>query len=365
MILRPVNSLRELNTTHRLASIFRRGIWTQDFRQNVRSLAHTATLSLSRQVAIKGWMATEETLDPLVPICEEWLTQLCSKKSWNWQDQKLVSLIASCLCITDYDDVHSQFYTEILSRNTDYLERNPAFLCKIENHSVLNATAETQLSHLNKTFSNNIKKAHLFFKRTNSISNFIENQSNINSIAIVGNAPGLLDNNHGELIDDADLVIRFNNVVINDSNKHKTGNKTDVWVINPGYKLSKTENKPANSLWLSSYYPFKRPNTFWQSIDDCAFTEHYFSNHKHWHTLTKQLNAPPSAGLLCVSTLADTTCKLSVYGFSGISGKSEDRQNGQSDTNNHYGDSNKRSSRHNWEAESIVLKQLRDRVIFF
>ena len=97
MILKPLNSLNEFRTALRLASTFQQGNWEQDFRQDIRSLAQTAKFSLSRQIVIKGWMATEETLDPLIPNCEKWLTQLCKNKFWTKQDQSLVNLILSCL----------------------------------------------------------------------------------------------------------------------------------------------------------------------------------------------------------------------------------------------------------------------------
>lgn len=365
MILKPLNSLNEFRTALRLASTFQQGNWEQDFRQDIRSLAQTAKFSLSRQIVIKGWMATEETLEPLIPNCEKWLTQLCKNKFWTKQDQSLVNLILSCLSITNNDSILSSFYAEILSRNTKYLERNPAFLDKLQKSCLSNEYLTNTLHHNNKIIGDNIQKTCSFFERTRSISETIKSNSNIKSIAIVGNAPSLLKNEFGELIDDADIVIRFNNVVINKNNDINTGHKTDIWMFNPGYKLSKSQIRPSNTIWLSSYYPFLRPNNYWQSINDCTFTQHHYSDHKHWYKLVNQLNAPPSAGLLCISTLADTMCKLSVYGFSGIPRESVSNNNNLSDSNNHYGDSSKKSSRHNWRAESLLLNQLRDRVIFY
>ena len=49
-------------------------------------------------------------------------------------------------------------------------------------------------------------------------------------IAIVGNGGNLLDKCCGEIIDNHDVVVRFNNYETNDKLKQYTGLKTDIWV---------------------------------------------------------------------------------------------------------------------------------------
>jgi len=316
-------------------------------------------------------MATETSLEQLIPRLEIWLSDLYVKNIWTIQDQKLVNLISSCFCIADKQSVISKIKPEILARNTQYLAKNPALLDRL--HGDIGSSDYTEdKTHQTKHQLNQISEtANKFFNRTRSINDYINSNPKIQSIAIVGNGPNLLTVENGENIDNADLVIRFNNVVINENSTNNTGRKTNIWMINPGYNIDKSTNLPSDVIWLSSYYPFFRPNSYWRDIDNCNFKEHYYSDHSHWHKLVKLLKAPPSAGLLCITSLVETECELHAFGFSGLGKKTSsyptDDSNAQTANNrqvNHYGDNHKKSDRHNWSLESAILNELQDRVSF-
>jgi len=367
-----LNILRELLSALKLSRSFRRGDWTDNFRQEIKELTDTAKSNYSKQLVIRAWMANEDSLVPLAPKLEIWLTILYKKKVWSNQDQKLISLISSCFCIADKNSIISKIKPEILSRNTQILAQNPVLLVKFHDDIHSNTNIKRKSHEVNKHFKQITDKAKHFIERTQSITQYIESNPEIKSIAIVGNGPNLLEAKNGEIIDRADLVIRFNNIVIDENNVESTGRKTDIWMINPGYKIDKSTNIPSSYVWLSSYYPYFRPNSYWHDIDGFNFLEHHYCDHDHWHQLVKRLNAPPSAGLLCVTSLADTGCELHVFGFSGISCKhnddirdlSKDRYTAVN-SENHYGDSHKKSDRHNWLLESVLLNELKDRVSFY
>ena len=139
-------------------------------------------------------------------------------------------------------------------------------------------------------------------------------------------------------------------------------------MINPGYKIDKSTKIPSKLIWVSSYYPYFKPNSYWHNIDLCGFQEHHYSDHDHWHELVKRLNAPPSAGLLCVTNLAHTDCDLHLFGFSRLaSNKKNDicDHPTRSKSDNHYGDNHRKSGRHNWPLESELLNELQSRVTFY
>ena len=317
-------------------------------------------------------MATQDSLEPLTPELVIWLTDLYDKREWTNQDQKLANLISSCFCIANKENIISKIKSEFLSRNTQYLTRNPALLNRFHENIEPNANTTKYSQQINYQLKKDSETANYFFNRTRSITDFIKSNPKIRSIAIVGNGPNLLEAENGEIIDSADLVIRFNNVVINEKNIKSTGRKTDIWMINPGYKIDKSSNIPSKFVWLSSYFPFFRPNSYWHNINNCSFQQHLYSEHNYWYALVKRLNAPPSAGLLCVSNLACTVHDIHVFGFSGLvranNNYTTDRFSDRySDTSsgNHYGDKHRKSDRHNWNMESILLHELRNRVIFY
>ena len=70
-----------------------------------------------------------------------------------------------------------------------------------------------------------------------------------------------------------------------------------------------------------------------------------------WYELVKLLEAPPSAGLLTCYTLYKNNSIYDIYGFTTVFREGAE---------NHYGDSGKRSSRHNWTREARILCKIND-----
>ena len=63
-------------------------------------------------------------------------------------------------------------------------------------------------------------------------------------IAVVGNAPSLLDRHDGDRIDSADLIVRFNRPALTPALAAHCGTRTDVWVMNPSVG---PESRPADT----------------------------------------------------------------------------------------------------------------------
>ena len=170
------------------------------------------------------------------------------------------------------------------------------------------------------------------------------------SIAIVGNSPIALDQGAGEEIDQHDTVIRFNHASVENRFHADYGTKTHIHVISPAYRFG--ANPPlCHTVAVSGVQPFHRPGKFWQHLA-LQPDNHYLTFDPFvWYGLVTQLEAPPSAGLLCASQCAQLRLQgvsVNLFGF------------GQSDqANNHYSDRHRKSERHDWAAEQVVLASLR------
>ena len=62
------------------------------------------------------------------------------------------------------------------------------------------------------------------------------------SIAVVGNAGNLLDQQDGSIIDSYDIVIRLNSFIINNQLYNHTGKKTDIWCNAMHHKVPDKED---------------------------------------------------------------------------------------------------------------------------
>ena len=176
------------------------------------------------------------------------------------------------------------------------------------------------------------------------------------TIAVVGNAPTLLERDDGERIDSADLVIRFNRVELTPPLTRHTGSRTDLWIRTPSVSPDHRPTK-ARAIAISGSVPFVRPSRYWQTLVAKELRLPSLGkapalsglDADSWHALVATLQAPPSAGLLTIASLRRTrpSAHLEVYGFSGLAGARG---------SNHYGDRDKASSRHDWSAETAWLE---------
>ena len=108
-------------------------------------------------------------------------------------------------------------------------------------------------------------------------------------ISVVGNANSIFNKNNGKLIDEADMIIRFNHGNIRDPEQQ--GIRTDVFVYSRYHKIV-DENA---EIW----------HTLQPEYDDIK---------KH---LTKALNAKPSNGIIILEKLRRENAEdtIRIFGF--------------------------------------------------
>lgn len=163
-------------------------------------------------------------------------------------------------------------------------------------------------------------------------------------VVVVGNSPNLAGKNLGNTIDQADIVVRFNQFASEQTRHCDIGSKLDVWVMAPGYRGPVPEQAEfvivtgPNMLWWQQN---------WQTLQ----------NHRgkiigvplnYWKTCVAELSAPPSAGFLIVQMLKQLpTERLAITGF-GIK---------EGSPYHHAIEGHQAVSRHNWEAEGNLMKQ--------
>jgi len=169
-------------------------------------------------------------------------------------------------------------------------------------------------------------------------------------IAVVGNSPNILQENRGEEIDAADIVVRFNTVHITPTNYKHIGKRTDIWVMSPSIPVGRCPDD-ASCIVASGHYALTRPSFYWRSL---ATADRLISELPTtvWHSLVSQFQAPPSAGVLLVGALESIGLADAVrcYGFTRDPDDSVHLPN-------HHVDDAPKSERHNWTAEANWLNK--------
>jgi|GEM_PF-1787341 len=181
-------------------------------------------------------------------------------------------------------------------------------------------------------------------------------------IAIVGNGPSLLDTSSGAAIDSHDLVVRFNSPVLTPQYHAHTGQRTDMCIVSPA--MAKRPSYPQiKAMAISGINIMAGESGYWQSLaaHSARLPMAVFSQ-EHWYSLVAQLQAPPSAGLLTLTSLANTQdLEIAAFGFSSAASKVSTHTGSVDESvrpGAHYGDNNAASSRHNWPAEAKLLQQI-------
>ncbi|MFK7854350.1 MAG: glycosyltransferase family 29 protein [Granulosicoccus sp.] len=180
----------------------------------------------------------------------------------------------------------------------------------------------------------------------NTISKLLGNRTSgggVCSIAVVGNAPTILNSKQGSEIDECDLVIRFNNASVESSNMTHKGMRTDIWVMSPSTPLSYCP-ADAQTVIVSGVRPLLRPSRYWPTLDQAPDLSE--CPDEVWYSLVDQLKAPPSAGLLILSSLKSLNLNLNIkrFGFTEFQGVHGLHKN-------HHADAAPVSGRHNWSRE--------------
>jgi len=198
----------------------------------------------------------------------------------------------------------------------------------------------------------------------NSFDNRADDQSDLR-VAVVGNGTSLLDAPSGQLIDDHDIVIRFNQPVLKEKYQAFTGSKTDALVISP--TLAKDlPVSGVDQVVISGINIFSGESGYWQHVSRAtAQTKIAVFDQSCWYSLVSELRAPPSSGLLTLASLArKQSVDVSSFGFTKAQAThSEGASDGGTAyafgaNGSHYGDQNIASARHNWQREAELVSQL-------
>ena len=177
------------------------------------------------------------------------------------------------------------------------------------------------------------------------------------TIAVVGNSPCELNLSKGSEIDNHDIVIRFNNFIVNNEFKKDYGSKTNIWCVTPTLESLKLRNNignfdfvlmPLSNRYISDYRFEWLKNNSIAGVKICLFPVSKILNIYDMRVV--------SLGLLTILYLInDCDCikKVDIYGFS-----LGEQINGVK----HYfsGDpsSGKLLKFHDWMREALFLNQM-------
>ena len=181
------------------------------------------------------------------------------------------------------------------------------------------------------------------------------------TVAVVGNSPTLLDKPEGHHIDEHDVVVRFNAAVLTEKYQRYSGRRTDVWVVSPA-SARHAPMRGIRSIIVSGINVLAGESGYWRHLarHDADKQLAQFEQ-ETWYQLVATLQAPPTAGLLMLQSLANIDgLSVSALGFSGNCNKSDIKSNTCSEPRrraNHYADNQPASTRHNWTAEAKLLAE--------
>jgi len=164
-------------------------------------------------------------------------------------------------------------------------------------------------------------------------------------VQIVGNSANLLHQDHGNAIDLAPVVVRFNRCFSDATNVSDTGQKTDIWVCAPDFK-----HPAIVSQWCILTGP--------DMLEWLPHPPHSLSAQANmlsvplsiWRKLVGTLGAPPSAGILVLAWLTQLAPNVPrfVLGFNHTNTGEQ----------YHIADPTHQAvTRHNWTAETQLLRQ--------
>ncbi len=317
---------------------FARGHWTPDLLARCSRRASQDN-PLFRLQYLRVHQSMAEPTPDFLDIITAW-----AHTQSNRDNSTLQTHIASILLSAGRVEAATSLAIEAVEKDHRTITRYPMLLAALP--------ADLKLvSHLRTTR----QRATQLVSQTHSLSEW-EPLKAARYVAVVGNAPSERGRGNGRLIDQADMVVRFNNVITDQQNAADYGSTTHLWVISPSYKGALWDKPPANNIVVSGYNPWHRATKLWQRLPVGHNQKFFYFPTSIWYDLVKELEAPPSAGLLALKFFVDcqrseitTIENCSAFGFS---------DSYDPDSENHYGDRGKRSSRHNWEMEAAVVSTL-------
>ncbi len=171
-------------------------------------------------------------------------------------------------------------------------------------------------------------------------------------VAVIGNAAGLLNSGQGSAIDAHRMVIRFNHFMGASAPVRDVGAKIDVWVVAPGYDGPLPES--VGRIVMTG------PDMRYRMADWSRFMPLVERGVPLltvpldiWRTLVRQLEAPPSAGVLVLSWLHALNAGWEGLAMAGI-GAGIGKGRYHATLSRHVA-----SSRHAWQREADLVRAWR------
>jgi hypothetical protein len=181
---------------------------------------------------------------------------------------------------------------------------------------------------------------------------WVVGQKEKQGLCVVGNSSALLNRGLGEAIDAHSAVVRFNLLgQVPLTLQADVGQRTDIWVFAPGYKGA----IPTNIRWAVMSGPDMRFR-----LRDWSVTSSLLAMGvpvvcvplAPWRYLVREFLAPPTAGVLLLAWLAESSDQHDWTGLCSVGIGTE--PNG--DSRHVSGIYHKRSARHNWPAECALVR---------
>jgi len=127
----------------------------------------------------------------------------------------------------------------------------------------------------------------------------------MNDVVIVGNGPSLLEREMGAIIDEHKTVIRINNYVIEDFERH-VGKKTDIWALDTKnlfrHEMFADRLETTPRLWILVSVSYAAPRQPVIDLVDKLHDNYYIAPRSAAVALRSELETFPSTGAFTIYT---------------------------------------------------------------
>ena len=176
-------------------------------------------------------------------------------------------------------------------------------------------------------------------------------------VCVVGNAGSLNGAGVGAVIDDHDLVVRFNHWTTPHSVRADIGGRCDVWVCAPRFLAGRQWREPATARWIVLTGPDVRYARAGTPVDWDRVLELQGGGARIltvpldiWGESVAWVGAPPSAGILFL-----VWAKRMMGGLQHLAVAGFDIASANANGYHHAGQHLRPGRRHNWDRERLLL----------
>ena len=177
------------------------------------------------------------------------------------------------------------------------------------------------------------------------------------TVAIIGNGPSVLDKEMGEIIDRHDIVVRFN-CFQTDGFENHIGIKTTIWVVNLAHDTWLVLNEHKEFRDFESFTVVETPNVKYKirfknvtNFISTVYKKPYDVYHKSFYgRVGRNIGGKkiPSTGMMAVWRYLDVYKHISLYGFNILTDVSP---------THYYGGSSNIRSAHSTDAEAQFINK--------